>query len=408
MEENPRFRRGPVIGLQKPSSHPMRASKTSDQGSPAGGKRGEQEGGLSGVDPTVTVLMPVRNEARHLASSLGAVLSQDYARHLMQIVVIDGVSSDQTKAIASGLLKEVQGWNGSEIIDNPRQTAAAGLNTGLARARGQVIVRVDGHCVIPRNYVSTCVRILAATGASVVGGRLEAQGDGIVGQAVAFGQSTWFGAGGASFRMRQVKRHSVDTVPFGAYRREIFETIGNFDEDLVRNQDDEFNLRLTQSGGLIWLEPSLEVKYWCRSTLGSLWMQYFEYGFYKVPVIQKRRAVGAWRALVPPLFVSTLGLSVLPPLLGGRRLGLLASFAYLLSSSVCSLPLIKRDWKATIVLPMVFLAMHAGYGAGFLWGLYRWRSGWTALRTGFIGTVGTRGGGLSEGSLRGAPDPGAV
>ncbi len=253
----------------------------------------------------VSVIMPVRNEARYIRRSLGAVLAQDYLPQNMEVLIVDGMSDDGTRGIIRSMLEDlkiarrvsspVQNIN---IIDNPSRTVSAGFNSALRRARGAVIVRVDGHCEILPDYIRCCVEVLERTGAQCVGGPMAAVGESWVSRGIALALSSFFGVGGAPFRLSSKRQGYVDTVAFGAYRREVFDKLGGFDEDLVRNQDDEFNFRLIQAGGRIWLDPSIRSVYYSRAGLRSLWRQYFQYGFYKVLVIRKRGAVSSPRHLV--------------------------------------------------------------------------------------------------------------
>jgi GT2 family glycosyltransferase len=164
-------------------------------------------------------------------------------------------------------------------------------------------------------------------------------------------------------------------LAFGAYRREVFERIGGFDEELVRNQDDEFNFRLTQAGGTIWLDPSIQSVYYSRASLRKLWRQYFEYGFYKVRVIQKRGGVASWRHLVPGAFVLSLCLSLLLALLTRRsRWALSVAGPYGLANAAASLRVGQGQRLMLPLLPVVFMILHFAYGVGFLWGAWQWRN----------------------------------
>jgi GT2 family glycosyltransferase len=163
-------------------------------------------------------------------------------------------------------------------------------------------------------------------------------------------------------------------VAFGAYRREVFDRIGGFDEELVRNQDDEFNFRLTQACGRIWLDPSIRSVYYSRASLPKLWRQYFEYGFYKVRVIQKRGAVASWRHLVPGAFIIGLLLSVLLALVTRKsRWGLGVAGPYVIANGAASLLTARRDWGLLPFLSLSFLILHVAYGMGFLSGVWKWR-----------------------------------
>ena len=358
--------------------------------------------------PFVTVIMPIRNEAAYIARSLGAVLAQDYPPERMEVLVVDGMSDDGTREVIANLqVRNPQ--SAIRILDNPARIVPTALNLGLRHARGEVVIRVDGHCEIAPDYVRRCVEALQETGADSVGGvcwhvrpvrargiRLQETGADSVGgvwattggetftaRAVALAQSAWFGVGGVAFRVGRRTPGCVDTVPFGAYRREVFDRIGGFDEELVRNQDDEFNFRLTQAGGKIWLDPSIRSIYYSRASLRGLWRQYFQYGLYKVRVIQKRRGIPSWRHLVPAVFVLGLVGSLFLALVTRQPLWALGvAGPYVGANVAASLWTARHDPRALPFLPLAFVTLHLAYGLGFLWGLWRWRRHHKELRMG--------------------------
>ena len=326
---------------------------------------------LSVLDPpAVTLILPIRNEARYIARCLDAVANQDYPRDLIEILVCDGMSEDDTREIVHEYIEKDARVH---LIDNPKRIVPTALNLGLSAARGQVIVRVDGHAVIARDYVLLCVEDLAKVEAACVGGPIETVGETMGARGIAIAQSSPFGVGGAAFRWARTAQY-VDTLAFGAYRREVFEQVGLFDEELVRNQDDEFNLRLLRAGGRIWLDPRIRSTYYSRATLGGLWKQYFEYGFWKVRVIQKQRWVPSLRSLVPALLIFVLMASGLASLTLHSFLPFgLVSSVYL--SGVLLAALWESLRRAPLTLPVVFIAfpiLHLAYGVGFWWGLVRW------------------------------------
>jgi GT2 family glycosyltransferase len=195
---------------------------------------------------------------------------------------------------------------------------------------------------------------------------------------IALAQSSRFGVGGVAFRTGSEDGRYVDTLAFGAYRREVFGRIGRFDEELIRNQDDEFNFRLTQAGGKIWLDPSIRSVYYSRASLSGLWKQYFQYGLYKVRVIQKRRAVPSWRHLIPGLFVLSLLFSFLLALIT-RKWTLVFSVTapYAMANFSASVWASRHQPRLFPFLPLAFATLHMAYGFGFLAGLWRWRHKWT-------------------------------
>ncbi|NTU79988.1 MAG: glycosyltransferase family 2 protein [Chloroflexales bacterium] len=324
--------------------------------------------------PIISVIIPCRNEASFIARSLGTVLSQDYPADRMEVLVVDGMSDDATREVIARTVAAYPGAAPVTVLDNPGQIAPTGMNIALAHACGEVIIRVDGHCEIAADYLRCCVVALEATGADCSGGPMVTVGDTQVARTIALAQSARFGVGGVAFRTGHTRPSYVDTVAFGAYRREVFERIGGFDEELVRNQDDELNFRLTQAGGKIWLDPSIRSTYYSRASIRKLWRQYYEYGLYKVLVIKKRGAVASWRHLVPALFVLSLCASLLLALFTRRpRLGLLVAGPYAAANLGASVWTARGEWQSLPLLPGAFLTLHFAYGLGFLAGLWRWR-----------------------------------
>jgi succinoglycan biosynthesis protein ExoA len=315
--------------------------------------------------PLVSVILAVRNEECYIARALDAVCRQDYPRNAIEILVVDGESDDATRDVVAGLAFRDPRVH---LLHNPLRRVAGGLNVGLRAARGDVIVRVDGHCVIPPDYVATCVKRLRSGGADCAGGPVRAEGETPMGRAIAQAMSTPFGVGGAAFRWADAVRE-VDHLPFGAWRREVFEVIGAFDETLVRNQDDELSDRLRRHGGRIVLDPAIRVRYFSRARLAGLWRQYLGYGFWKVRVIRKR---GGWpaspRHLVPPVFVCAVVGALLAT--GATRLWLLPALVlgpyalFLLAAALQSLVAL-RD-RAALLVPGALAVMHVAYGVGFL------------------------------------------
>ena len=239
---------------------------------------------------------------------------------------------------------------------------------------GDIIVRVDGHCILPFDYVSNCVQVLRESGADCAGGLQKAYGEGEVGKVIALAMSSRFGVGTAYFHYG-TKPNWVDTVYLGAYQRDAFQKTGGFDEELVRNQDDEFNFRLKQAGGKIRFDPKIFANYYPRDSISRLWKQYFEYGFYKVLVIRKRKGVSSIRQLAPSAFVIALLLSFVLALVSGQ-MWIMATVLgpYLLANFGVSVFLGYQRIRTILLLPIVFGCMHIAYGVGFLAGLWRFKT----------------------------------
>jgi len=334
--------------------------------------------------PFVSVVMPVRNEEAYIEGSLSSVLAQDYPAERMEVIVADGQSTDRTREIIEELDRADSGGSRVRIVDNPRRIAPTALNIALREARGEIVVRVDGHCEIAPDYVRRCVEHLEAadlTGGRLagVGGPIETIGETFLAQAVAVVMSSHFGVGGSAFRTGRAEATFVDTVAFPAYPRAVLEKAGPYDEELVRNQDDEFNYRLRKAGGRLLLAPDVRSRYFSRATVKSLARQYFQYGFWKVRVLQKHPRQMSLRQFVPPAFVGALLVSLLLAFTLPAGAALLAAVggAYLAANLMASvLTAAKAGWRFLPLLPLLFATLHLGYGSGFLLGLLRFVGRW--------------------------------
>lgn len=327
--------------------------------------------------PRVSVIMPIRNEASFIERSLGAVLAQDYPADRLEVLVADGISTDNTREIVADLARRHPAVT-VVVVDNPGRIVPTGMNACLGRASGEVIVRVDGHTIVASDYVQRCVGALERTGADCAGGRMDAVSEGAFGRAVALATSSPFGVGGARFHYSATEEW-VDTAYMGAWRREIFERVGGFDEEMVRNQDDELSYRIRAGGGRVLLDPTIRSRYYPRGTLRTLWRQYFQYGYWKVRVLQKHALQMRARQFAPPALVLALAtLAVLAPFAESARLALGALVGvYLVSNLAASAWTARRaDAGAAPWLPVVFATLHLSYGAGFLAGLARFLGRW--------------------------------
>lgn len=329
------------------------------------------------VHPFVSLILPIRNEADYIERSLGAILEQDYPGE-MEILIADGMSTDGTRQIILELARQYPQYSVS-ILDNPGKIVPVGMNVALRQARGEIIIRVDGHTLIASDYVSQCVEALHFTKADNVGGRMNALGYNTFGNAVAFATSTPFGVGGARFHYSD-NEEWVDTVYLGAWFRRIFEEVGLFDEELVRDQDDEFNYRLREHGRKILLSPLIRSEYFVRSSPSALWNQYFQYGCWKVRVLQKHPFQMHLRQFVPPAFVVSYLFSAvllffsLPCYI---HPAFWSSILYLgVNLSVSFYIAAKNSWKYLRFLPVIFIILHIGYGLGFLVGLLKFWNRW--------------------------------
>lgn len=319
--------------------------------------------------PYVTVVVPCRNEKAHVGSFLKSLALQDYSPDRFEVIIADGMSDDGTRQVLEDHSRQNPHLR---VIDNHKLQVPAGLNVAIGAARGNVILRMDVHTEYDRDYIRECVRVLGETRADNVGGPAMTRSHGFVQSAIALAYHSPFSCGGARFHNVSYEGY-VDTVTYGCWKREAFERFGLFDEELARNQDDEHNLRLIRAGGKVWQSPAIRSWYHPRASLGALFRQYAQYGYWKVRVIQKHGTPASPRQLVPGGFVGTLILLTLLLPLGEtvRWLWLGVVSAYTMANLAASLVTCVRagKWRFLPVMPLVFAAYHLGYGWGFLRGI---------------------------------------
>jgi glycosyltransferase involved in cell wall biosynthesis len=309
--------------------------------------------------PAISVILPVLNEESHLEGAVLSVLSQDY-RGPFEIILALGPSRDRTNEIAAKLASQD---NRVKLIDSPTGKTAAGLNLALAASKSPVVVRVDGHAQIPKNYISLIVEILNKTGAVNVGGVMAAVGTTAFERAVAGAMRSPLGVGASRFHTGG-EAGEVDTVYLGAFRREALLAIGGFDERFTRAQDWELNFRLRENGGVIYFDPRLHVTYRPRSSIGALAKQYFEYGRWRRVVSRRHSGTINYRYLAPPF--ALIGFSA--SLILGIALSsifFIPALVYLLFVVLASLK-ISTSMSEYFLLLLVIPTMHFAWGAGFI------------------------------------------
>jgi succinoglycan biosynthesis protein ExoA len=251
----------------------------------------------------ISVVIPCRNEKRHICEFLDSLLAQDLdPQWQFEILIADGLSDDGTRELLGQYCGKT---HAVRVIDNPGRIVSTGLNEAICAATGDVIVRMDAHTHYAPDYIRECVTALQVSGADNVGGPWVAEGRGLVGRAIAAAFRSRFCTGGGKAHDAEYEGE-VDTVYLGCWTRSVFDRAGLFDTTLVRNQDDEFNFRLRRLGGRVWQSPRIRSSYSPRASITALFRQYLQYGFWKVAVIRKHRALASWRHIVPVLFVVSL------------------------------------------------------------------------------------------------------
>ncbi len=317
----------------------------------------------------VSVIVPCRNERAYLENFLASMLRQERDGLEVEFLIADGMSDDGTREI---LQQYATRHPELRVIENPGKFVSTGLNAAIRAARGDIIARMDVHTEYAPDYLRQCVRVLGESGAGNVGGPARTRSRGHQQAAVCLAYHSPFSCGGAAFH-NTAYEGPADTVTYGCWQKSTLEKLGGFDEELIRNQDDELNLRLSRAGGKIWQSTAIQSWYYPRASWGAVFRQYMQYGYWKVRVIQKHQLPASIRHLVPGGFVGSLiALAALAPfsrLASGTLVGLAGIYltANLLASLwTCRTPGTRRYLPR---LPGIFMAYHFGYGYGFLRGL---------------------------------------
>ena len=301
--------------------------------------------------PTVTVALPVLDEGAHLEAALDSIAAQTYP-FIMEVLVVDGGSSDRTREIARTYPRLAV-----RVLDNPKRIQAAALNVALREARGEVFLRVDGHCVLEADYVECCVRALVASGAALVGGGMTPDADGTVQRGIAKAMGSRFGAGPARFHTGGPSGW-VDTVYLGAFRTELGRFVGGYAEDVGVNEDAELAIRLGRMGG-VWYDPEIRSHYVPRGSLASVARQFYGYGHSRALTVRHHPETVRLRQLLPPLLV--LGLAS-----PWRRKVAMVYGAGIAARAALEL---AREPRSAPGFAASLPTMHLSWGAGFLAGL---------------------------------------
>ncbi|MBI1855903.1 MAG: glycosyltransferase family 2 protein [Chloroflexi bacterium] len=325
------------------------------------------------MTPKVSIIVPCYNEQDTIRLLLDALLAQTTPLSLMEVVIADGLSQDKTRAVIAAFQGEHPAL-ALRILDNQRLGIPSALNLVISAARGEIIIRLDAHSIPAPDYVERCVKALEAGKGANVGGVwiIRPGGSSWIAEAIAAAAANPLGVGDAMYRLAP-NAGPVDTVPFGAFHRELIEKIGAFDETLLANEDYEFNTRLRQSGGIVWLDPQIRSTYFARATLGALAAQYWNYGFWKFKMLSRYPNTIRWRQALPPLFVASLiGLFILSFLFDQVKLVLIFEIViYFAALTLAGLHQALRQHKPLFIpgLPLAIMVMHLSWGSGFLWSI---------------------------------------
>lgn len=324
----------------------------------------------------VSVIIPAYNEESYVSRCLTSVLEQDYTRGKIEILFVDGGSSDNTIEVVSEIESKVNGSSNCTItiLNNPQKIAASGMNTGFKAAKGDVLIPFSAHAYMKSDFISQSIACLEETEADIAGGIVISAPDSstYLSRAIGKALNTKFALGGITARTGK-KRRPMENPSFGAYRREIFDKYGYMDENLKRNTDYEFNLRLHNAGLKIMFCPDIKSYYFNRPTLKSLYRQYYDTSFNKAAMIGRYRNIIRMRHIVPSAFFLALIIAIAVSFFSPIAMYSAFSLAglYLLGAIIFSVPNIKY----LPVLPIIYLTIHFGYGLGFIWGFLNRRRG---------------------------------
>lgn len=322
----------------------------------------------------LTVICPVYNEEKYIAQCIESIMQQDYPKDDLEVLFVDGMSTDKTREV---IVSYTEKYPFVKMLDNPKKIVPYAMNTGIQASKGEVIIRLDGHVEYPTNYFSALVKNLKELDADNVGALCETLpcGPSAKELAIAEALSSSFGMGNSYFRIGCNEVKQVDTVPFGCFKREVFDKVGLYDVELIRNQDDELNGRIIKNGGKIYLIPTIVTKYFARDKISKVRKMFYQYGLYKPLVNKKLGSPATIRQFFPLVFV--LGL------IGGAVLSCFSRVIAMMYAAVLVLYLllacyftfksVKKtgNWGLFLYQPWVYLTVHTSYGWGYLVGIYK-------------------------------------
>ena len=320
----------------------------------------------------LSVIVPIYQEEKYISKCIDSMLSQDYPKDDLEIILVDGMSKDRTREIVATYTAK---YPFIRMIDNPERIAPCAMNRGIKDAKGDVIIRLDAHVYYPKNYFSLLVEKLnELPGAENVGALCNTLpvNDSITAQSIAAVLSSSFGMGNSHFRVGADKEMEVDTVPFGCFHRSIFDKVGLYDEELVRNQDDELNARIIKAGGKIYLIPQLVCEYYARDTAKKVYKMFYQYGVFKPLVNKKLGSPATVRQFFPLFFV--LGLLVGPVVCLFLPVLWWAYFAVIMLWFILATSFSLKDsknLKRILTQNWIYFVVHFGYGWGYIVGIYK-------------------------------------
>jgi succinoglycan biosynthesis protein ExoA len=325
--------------------------------------------------PSVSIIIPCFNEKDTIGQLLDAIYAQTFPRLDLEVVIADGMSTDGTRAQIAAFADSHPDLH-IAVVDNLARSIPASLNCATRESQGEIILRLDAHSMPYPDYIERSVADLQAGLGENVGGVWEIRPGAPtwVAHSIAVAAAHPLGVGDALYR-RTSKAALVDTVPFGAFKRELLALIGFFDETLLSNEDYEFNARIRKSGGRVWLDPSIRSVYFARSTLAKLARQYARYGFWKWRMLRRYPETLRWRQGLPPLFVLSIlvgaALAVFLPIFRILLAAEITLYLAALAAAGIQAALGQKKLHLVFGLPLAIATMHLAWGAGFLWSMIK-------------------------------------
>lgn len=324
----------------------------------------------------VTVIMPVFNEEFFIARSLDRILAQNYPEERLEILVVDGRSNDNTRAIVESYIERD---SRIALLDNSERLRGCAINVAIPHAKGDVIVLVDGHCEVSEDFLQEGVNLLRDhPEAWCVGGPTKHVGETTFARAAAVAMSNVAGVGTATHRFENFEGYA-DGVQFPAVRRWVFDSIGMFDEKMVRTEDDDFTFRIRQAGGKVFVSPRIRYRYFVRDSVRKLWQQYSQYGFWRVPMIMKHKRPTTVRQMVPLIFAFlVMAFFILGLVLGKPVVAIALPAVYLTALvAVAFWSAFTVGFRAALFVPIAIMTMHTAYAFGMAcaWSTILFRSG---------------------------------
>ena len=322
--------------------------------------------------PFVSLIIPTLNEEKYLEQTITSLLSNDYPDSKLEILIIDGLSKDNTLAIAQEFANK---FTNIRLISNPKIYQSAALNIGIKESKGDFIIRADAHAIYDKNYITSTIHLLQKGVYENVGPVQISIGNTLIEKAIAKAMNSKIGMGNAKYRLDKRGVFEVKSVWLGAWKKETLIKINGFDENLPISEDFDLNYRLRKSGGKIAASNSVKAMYIVRKSLSGLFKQFYKYGFWKMKFLMKYPKEFQPRWMAPPVFVFSLLLSILLSQLISWVIFIPIFYLFLLFLTILYFLVTAnsiKDFLSSAILFLIFPVIHIAWGIGFLIGFFYW------------------------------------